>query len=137
MKKTKIIICRPGEPGFVTEITPDYNILTRLVGGPLQETHPIGKDVAILANEEGKLMGRLPNRFQSGKHAKKLIEKGFASDVYAGTVVIIGSCDKGYVSLTDDQIELYMDIYGEPEFIYDWALDEPERSECICRIQCM
>ena len=137
MKKTKIIIARPGEESFVTEITPDYNILTRLVGGSLQETHPIGEDVAILVNENGKLEGRLPNRFQSGKHAQKLIEKGHDSDIYAGTMVIIGSCSEGFVSLTEDQIELYMDIYKEPNFLYDWALEEPERSECICRIHCM
>ena len=137
MKKTRIIIARPGEDAFVTEITPDANILKKLVGGHISESHPLGPDVAILCDCEGKQHNRLPNRYLTGKHAKALIDKGWNVDIYAGSIVIIGSNKEGFLSLTDEQITFYLDVYGEPQFMCDWDLDTSERSRKLCLIHCM
>ena len=122
--KVKVIVARPGEKAYVTEIVPDYKTLSALVGGHIELTYPVDDEVAIISDECSKLKGKMPNRtvFGSATPKKCPLYKGINPDVYAGTIVIIG--DHGdtedFDSLKEHELELYMKLYGEPQFVTNW-----------------
>ncbi len=130
MEKAKIIVARPGEKAYVTELRPEYDYLKKLIGGPLEITYPFSDEVAVICDECGKLKGKMPNRLLHGKHSRVTADCDVEDDTYAGTILILGSDldSEDFTSLTDAQIDLYMDIYGEPQFKTDWGLggDEDE-----------
>ena len=65
----RVIICRPGERAEATEIEENLESMQAIVGGLIQEyfpfhseTDPRYDDVAIICNDEGKLMQMEPSR---------------------------------------------------------------------------
>ena len=121
--KLKVIIARPGEKASVEEIAPGYGSLEQIVGGELEFATPIMNDVVVVCDRQGK--GKMPNRFYFGDMSIPFIRDGQEVDVFAGTIVIIGH-RKGKEmldSLTESEIDLFMDIYGEPQFAADWRLE--------------
>lgn len=123
--KLKVIIARPGEKASVEEIAPGYGSLEQIVGGELEFATPIMNDVVVVCDRQGKEKGKMPNRFYFGDMSIPFIRDGQEVDVFAGTIVIIGH-RKGkemLYSLTGSEIDLFMDIYGEPQFAADWRLE--------------
>lgn len=123
--KLKVIIARPGEKASVEEIAPGYGSLEQIVGGELEFATPIMNDVVVVCDRQGKEKGKMPNRFYFGDMSIPFIRDGQEVDVFAGTIVIIGH-RKGKEmldSLTESEIDLFMDIYGEPQFATDWRLE--------------
>ena len=108
-KKTiTALMVEPNEHPKVVQLQTDLDSLQKAVsiGASYQgliELLALEKGVAILCNEEGKLIG-LPGNRRIG------------SDVIAGVFYVIGSNDHGnLVSLTDQQLETYKTRFGEPE----------------------
>lgn len=120
MDKIRAIVARPGEKAYVTEIEPSYEVLSELVGGHIEATYPLSNEVAVICDECGKLKGKMPNRLVYGKHTKEREDY----DIYAGTIVIVRSQIEldDFTSLTDEQVDLYMDVYGKPQFKTDWGV---------------
>ena len=56
MKKIKVIVKRPDEPGHMTNISNTLENLQRTVGGYI-ETVTLSTDCVIICNEEGRLQG--------------------------------------------------------------------------------
>ena len=73
----KVILKRPGEKAFVTEIPNTLEALQNEVGGWIAITRPF-KDAAIICNEEGLLIG-MPANVRYG------------SVLYVGPIVIAGT----------------------------------------------
>ena len=124
--KLKVIIARPGEKAVVEEIAPGYDSLEQIVGGELEFSTPIMNDVVVVCDRHGK--EKMPNRFYFGDMSIPFIQNGQEVDVFAGTIVVIGH-RKGKEmldSLTESEVDLFMDIYGEPQFATDWRLEEVE-----------
>ncbi len=120
--KVRVIIARPGEKAVIEEIDPDYDSLEQLVGGELSFSTPIMNDVVVISNKMGKAQGKLPNRYTFGSMSIPFIRDGQDVDVFAGTIVIIGYRKGKLDSLTESEIDLFMDVYGEPQFVTDWRL---------------
>lgn len=126
--KLKVIIARPGEKAAVEEIDPGYGSLEQIVGGELEFSTPIMNDVVVVCDRQGKEKGKMPNRFYFGDMSIPFIRDRKEVDVFAGTIVIIGH-RKGKEmldSLTESEVDLFMDIYGEPQFLTDWRLEGAE-----------
>lgn len=121
--KQKVIIVRPGEKAVVEEIDSGYDSLEQIVGGELEFFTPVMDDVVMVCDRWGKKKGKMPNQYIFGSLSIPFIEDGKEVDIFAGTVVIIGY-RKGKKplldSLTDSEIDLFMDIYGEPQFVMNW-----------------
>ncbi len=102
----KVIYVEPGKKAYVTEMGKGLEPIQRAVQGHYEHVY-LGKDKAvILCNEEGKLNGMQGNRrYNNGEN------------VIAGPFVIVGLGRNEYVSLTDEQVDKYMQIFGEPEDI--------------------
>ena len=84
----RVILCKPGETAEAIEIEDDLESMQELVGGLIQEympfhseTDPRYDDVAIICNEEGKLMRLPPSRAITD-------EDGRVMDVIAGPFFI-------------------------------------------------
>lgn len=81
--KVRCIIKRPDETyGHVTNISTSLKNLQRIVEGPI-ETVPIGADLVVICNEEGKLRG-LQRNFRIGHGSLPI------SDVIVGEAIVIG-----------------------------------------------
>ena len=98
----KVVIVEPHKNPTITTIKTKLENLQEAVGG-LIEIIDIEDDVCILCNEEGKLIGLEGNR--------KL-----GDDILVGTFFVCGSNDEGELtSLTDSQIEKYIQFFWEPQ----------------------
>ena len=61
----------------------------------------------LVGNEEAKLLGMKGNRHLDG------------GGIIAGSFFICGDAGEDFRSLTDDEVQKYMDKYAEPEDISD------------------
>lgn len=92
----------------VRDICGTLESMQQLVGGTIQTIYPFDDSVAIVANDEGKVLGMLPNRGLWD-------DDDVLYDVICGTFFICGLTDDGLGSLTDEQIKKYLEMYENPE----------------------
>lgn len=92
----------------VWEICGTLESMQQLVGGGIQTIYPFDDPVAIVANDEGKVLGMLPNRGLWD-------DDDVLYDVICGTFFICGLTDDCFGSLTDEQIEKFAKMYENPE----------------------
>ena len=58
----RVILCRPGEKAETIEMEDSLEAMQKMVGGRIEEYMPWEEEVAIVCNEEGKMMGLPLNR---------------------------------------------------------------------------
>ena len=103
-KTIKVLVVEPMKPCRVQEIGGDLESMQAIVGGYIEEVAPFSEPVAIVCNEEGKLQGLPYNR--------PLVDRnGLPYDILCGTFFIAGVQGEHFVSLTDDQIRSYKELY--------------------------
>ena len=98
----KVLIVEPLKDPYVKEIDSSLESMQSIVGGLIQAIYPFDHPVALICNEEGKLM-RLPLN-------RALFDKdGNIVDIIAGTFFICSAPadSENFESLTDEQIEIY------------------------------
>jgi len=107
----KVIIVKPQEKPVVAEIDSSLEAMQEVVGGYIQAVYPFEAPVALICNEEGKLLGLPLNR------ALRATEDTVC-DIIAGTLFLCGAsldCDH-FTSLTEDQIVTYLHRFWFPEY---------------------
>ena len=116
----KAIVIKPGKYAQITEIDPIYNVLRSLVGGNIEMTYPFEDEyLAVISNEEAKLLDLPPNRA-----ARR--SDGSIADIYCGTMVVVALAPEGdYRDLTDEEENLVMKMWGQPEGKDDWGGAKP------------
>ena len=98
----KVVIVEPHKNPTITTIKTKLENLQEAVGG-LVEIIDIEDNVCILCNEEGKLRGFEGNR-------------ALGEDILVGNFYVCGSNNEGELtSLTDSQIEKYIQFFWEPQ----------------------
>lgn len=98
----------PGHYPKQVEIDPDLKSLQQAVGGNIGASYPFSDPVAIVYNDEGKLMGLPLNRaLRDGS--------GEAYDVVAGTFLVVGLGEEDFCSLTPEQMKKYEEHFHQPE----------------------
>lgn len=60
--KMRVIRCRPGEKAETIEMEDSLKAMQEMVGGMIEEYMPWEDEVAIICNDEGKMMGLPLNR---------------------------------------------------------------------------
>ena len=78
--------------------------MQEIVGGHIEAIYPFKEQVAIIANEEGKILGLPFNRLLSD-------ERGVPYDIVCGTFFLAGLGAEDFVSLTEEQIRRYKELY--------------------------
>lgn len=103
-----VIAVEPGKKPYVQSIPNTLDSLQQEVGGYIQAITPYADPVAIIAAEEGKLMG-LPFN-----HAVR-DEDGKICDYLVGKFLIVGVGDEDFTSVPDKLIPKYEREFQTPE----------------------
>ena len=102
--KIKALVVEPMKPCEVREIDGSLETMQAIVGGNVQAVYPFRDEIALICNEEAKLMGLPYNRPLTDNH-------GLPYDIICGTFFLAGQGGEDFVSLTDEQIGRYKDLY--------------------------
>ena len=108
MAKIKAILVKPYQRARIVNIEHTLKNFQDIVGGLIQVLYPWEDQVAIIADEEGKLKHYPLNRLLED-------EDGEPYDVVVGTFLIVGLTYTDFDSLPDDLAEKYLRKFREPE----------------------
>ena len=97
-EKLKVLMVEPQKEPCAVEIHAGLKGLQMAVGGYIEAVYPYEEPVALVCNEEGKLLGLDLNRALRD-------EDGHIYDVLAGTFLVVGLGEEDFASLPDDLME--------------------------------
>lgn len=102
----KVLFVEPGKAPAEKEIARTLDAMQEMVGGTVQAIYPFDDPVALLCNDDGKLLGLPMNR--------ALHE---SSDIICGPFAIVGAPPgaNNFTSLTEEQIQKYTKRFHSPE----------------------
>ena len=106
----RVIVVEPTETPAVRDIGSDLESMQQIVGGSIEAVYPFEEPVALVCNEEGKLLNLPLNRaLRDGR--------GDVYDVIAGTFFLCAAPpdSEHFESLTDRQVETYTERFTAPE----------------------
>ena len=108
--KIEVIWVQPMREAQVIEIDNDLESMQELVDGYIEEYMPFEDDIAIVCNEEGKMMGFPPNRTIYD-------EDGYIQDVICGSFFICHAPadSEEFKPLPEDMKKKYMEKFKAPE----------------------
>ena len=104
----KVLVVEPLHKPEVQDIKDSLESMQELVDGTIQAVYPFDDTVALVANDEDKLLD-LP--FNRGLRD----ESGELYDIICGTFFICGVSEDDFVSLSPKQIERYSKYFAVPE----------------------
>ena len=118
----RTVILKPGKFAKVDDIDLSYQTLSNFVGGYIEMTYPFSdEEIAVISNEEAKLLDLPPNRAIRNSDGRVL-------DIYCGPMIVVALDHEGnYRSLTRREIDLVMKEWLEPESKADWGGVKPRR----------
>ena len=107
----KVLVIEPHKPPYPLEIDGTLDAMKQIVGGTIQAVYPFEEPIALVCNDEGKLLGLPLNR------ALYHPETGELYDIIAGTFFLCGAPPDAdsFTSLTDSQLEKYTQYFHTPE----------------------
>lgn len=101
----RVVYVEPHRAPYVTEIERSLAAEQKAVGG-LIEPISMGDGTVLIGNEEAKLIGMEGNRY---------LDDGLS--IIAGPFFICGETEESFRSLTDEEVEKYMERFAEIEEI--------------------
>ena len=102
----RVVYVEPNKAPYVAEVTHTLEAEQKAVGGYIEVVYPDDNETCIICNEESKLIGMEGNR-----------RIGDGSSIIAGPFFICGTTEEDFRGLTDNEVNLYMDRFKEPEQI--------------------
>lgn len=106
--KMTVLVVEPEKVPYVKEIDPGLQSLQSEVEGWIQAVYPFDDPVALICNEEGKLMGLPLNRALRD-------DKGQIYDVVAGMFLLTGLSEDNFASLSPELTAKYEKRFRRPE----------------------
>lgn len=106
----QVVIVEPEKKPVVQNIDSGLASMQQLVGGTIQAVYPFEEPVALICNDEGKLLNLPLNRaLRDGN--------GAIYDIVAGTFFLCAApADSDHFeSLTDEQAQTYLERFAVPE----------------------
>ena len=131
----RILFVEPNVEPRTVEIDGSLASMQSLVGGLIEAVYPFNDPVALICNDEGKLIGLPQNR--PLKHP----ETGEVYDVIYGTFFVCSAPadSENFKSLSDEQIEKYSKVFALPKLVCtdcgeEFPKDElyPFNGELLC-----
>lgn len=106
----RVLKIEPGEKPVVTEIGSGLEEMQKMVGGCIQALYPFDDPVALVCNEEGKLLGLPLNRALRD-------DVGNVYDIISGVFFLCAAPPDSdrFAGLTDQQVKTYMERFDVPE----------------------
>ena len=104
-EKIRVLVVEPWKRPYTAEIPAGLKSLQKIVGGLIQAVYPFEDAVALICNDEGKLLGLPFNR-------PLYDENGEMYDILVGTFLVVGLTEDDFGSLTDEMIEKYTEVFS-------------------------
>ena len=106
----KILVVEPGRRPVQAELDGSLKVMQAVVGGCIQALYPFDDPVALICNEEGRLLGLPLNRGLRNAN-------GALYDIVAGTFFLCGAPPDSdeLAGLTEDQFQRYEQRFARPE----------------------
>ena len=105
MNQYRVVYVEPGKPAVEKKIGTKLEDLQAEVGGLIECIYCHRDGTLIVANHEAKLLGMEGNRRLDG------------GSVIAGPFFVIGDAGENFRSLTDAEVNRYLQVYAEPQQI--------------------
>ena len=106
----QVVVVEPKKKPMVQDISPDLESMQKIVGDPIQAIYPFEEPVALICNEEGKLLNLPLNRALRD-------DEGTVYDIISGTFFLCAAPPDSdrFAGLTDQQVKTYMERFAMPE----------------------
>ena len=114
VEQMTILVVEPGYAPYEKTIPHDVYAMQEIVGGPITSVYPYNEPVAIVANDEGILLGMDFNRS---------VEGGYGG--LFGTFFVCGLTEDNFCSLPPDQMERFKKKFHKAEILLGFRGDEP------------
>ena len=105
MNQYRVVYVEPGKPAVEKKIGTKLEDLQAEVGGLIECIYCHRDETLIVANDEAKLLGMEGNRRLDG------------GSIIAGPFFVIGDAGENFRSLTDAEVNRYLQVYAEPQQI--------------------
>lgn len=107
----KVLVVEPRRLPHEATISGDLASMQSVVGGLIQAVYPFEESVALICNEEGKLLGLPMNRALHD-------ENGDIYDIIEGTFFLCAAPleSSHFVGLSDEQIKRYLERFSKIEY---------------------
>ena len=106
----QVVVVEPEKKPMVQDIDSDLKSMQKIVGGSIQAIYPFDEPVALICNEEGKLLNLPLNRALRD-------DEGKVYDIISGTFFLCAAPPDSnhFAGLTDQQVKTYMEWFAMPE----------------------
>ena len=106
----RVIVVEPKKKPEVREIGDSLESMQKIVGGLIEAVYPFDEPVALICNEEGKLLNLPLNRALRD-------DEGNVYDIISGTFFLCAAPPDSdrFAGLTDQQAKTYMERFAMPE----------------------
>ena len=106
----QVVVVEPKKKPMVQDIDAGLESMQKIVGGSIQAIYPFAESVALICNEEGKLLNLSLNRALRD-------DAGNVYDIISGTFFLCAAPPDSdhFASLTDQQVKTYMKRFAMPE----------------------
>ena len=106
----QVVVVEPKKKPMVQDIGSDLESMQQIVGGLIEALYPFDEPVALICNEEGKLLNLPLNRALRD-------DEGNVYDIISGTFFLCAAPPDSdrFVGLTDQQAKTYMERFAMPE----------------------
>ena len=106
----QVVVVEPKKKPEVREIGDSLESMQKIVGGLIEAVYPFDEPVALIANEEGKLLNLPLNRALRD-------DEGNVYDIISGTFFVCAAPPDSdhFAGLTDQQVKTYMERFVMPE----------------------
>ena len=98
----------PGQYPKQMEISNNLESLQKEVGGTIAAVYPFADPVAVVCNDDGKLLDLPMNRALRDEY-------GQTYDVIAGTFLVVGLGEEDFASLSPELAQKYEEHFHQPE----------------------
>ena len=108
----QVVVVEPKKKPMVQDINAGLESMQKIVGGSIEAVYPFDEPVALICNEEGKLMNLPLNRALRN-------DAGEVYDIVSGTFFLCAAPPDSdrFAGLTDQQVKTYMERFAMPEMI--------------------
>ena len=106
----QVVVVEPKKKPMVQDVGSDLASMQKIVGGPIEAVYPFDEPVALVCNEEGKLLNLPLNRALRD-------DEGNVYDIISGTFFVCAAPPDSdhFTGLTDQEIKTYMERFAMPE----------------------
>ena len=106
----QVVIVEPKKKPEVREIGDSLESMQKIVGGLIEAVYPFDEPVALIANEEGKLLNLPLNRALRD-------DEGTVYDIISGTFFVCAAPPDSdhFAGLNDQQAKTYLERFSMPE----------------------